>query len=426
MIIRNLAAQAVGDENIHSAEVVWEDHDFAQQSLSFAIGPGGRVARGDIDEPRAEAFLAACFPLAAVHGEARVKIEGRPCPMLVEGLRTVHAWWQSWGGMPSAAPAIETERARPAVKADGPRRAVAFLSGGVDGLHMLLCNRRLYRHDDPAYIRDALFIHGFDIGKRARDPEHERYRMALRRLEPVAAETGLRVVACRTNLRHLPSKPDFWTYRHNGPALAAMGHAAIATGAWLFIGGTFDVAHPVPMGTHPSTDGLLSSQRLQIVHEGARYSRLAKVRDLARWPTALAALRVCSANIGNEANCGVCEKCLRTRLELLVAGVEETAALGPSLTPNELWERAEPVLTPDHAIIYADLLPILRARGLDALCRIIENRIRIFRERKTPSFGKQARGQKGYFLDGRRHPDQDRDGRPVNASDAGVAGGAGG
>ncbi|HEX2711595.1 MAG TPA: hypothetical protein VHM88_05140, partial [Candidatus Acidoferrales bacterium] len=51
------------------------------------------------------------------------------------------------------------------------RRGVAFLSGGVDGLHMLMCNHRLYRREDPAYIRDALFIHGFDIGKRARDAE---------------------------------------------------------------------------------------------------------------------------------------------------------------------------------------------------------------------------------------------------------------
>ena len=150
------------------------------------------MARGADDEPSADAFLAACFPLAAIHGEARVRIEGQPCPMLVEGLRTVHAWWTSWGGMPTPAPEIETAaRGRGRIPA-GPRRAVAFLSGGVDGLHMLMRNRRLYRKDDPAYIRDALFIHGFDIGKRARDPENERFRMTLRRLDPVAAETGIR------------------------------------------------------------------------------------------------------------------------------------------------------------------------------------------------------------------------------------------
>ena len=123
-------------------------------------------------------------------------------------------------------------------------------------------NRQLYRPDDPAYIRQALFIQGFDIGKRARNPENERYRAALRRLAPVAAETGIEVIPCRTNLRHLPSKPDFWTNRHNGAALASVGHAALAGPAFLFIGASHHVSNPVPMGSHPAVDQLFSSQRL--------------------------------------------------------------------------------------------------------------------------------------------------------------------
>jgi hypothetical protein len=245
---------------------------------------------------------------------------------------------------------------------------------------MLMQNRRLYRPDDPAYISEALFIHGFDIGKRARDPENGRYRAALARLEPVAAETGLHLVACRTNLRHLPSKDGFWANRHNGAALASVGHAALRGPAFLFIGGTYHVATPVPVGSHPTVDGLFSSQRLTIIHDGSRFCRLEKVRDLAAWPTALAALRVCPESRGGRANCGRCEKCLRTRLELLVAGVEETAALGPSLTPIELWDEAVPAPINHRAVRYDDLLPLLRARGLDALCRVLEKKIEAYRE----------------------------------------------
>ena|SRR5215471_5933130 len=103
----------------------------------------------------------------------------------------VPCWWRvstrrmfggRAGGMPFAAPSIEPfgrgDRAMPT----GPRRAVALLSGGVDGLHTLMRNRRLYKPEDAAYLREALFIHGFDIGKRARDPEDERFGMMLRRL----------------------------------------------------------------------------------------------------------------------------------------------------------------------------------------------------------------------------------------------------
>src|SRR5204862_690926 len=87
----------------------------------------------------------------------QVRIKGQPCPMLVEGLYTAHAWWKNWGG-PSAMPSIEASSRVVRRGFTGDRRGVAFLSGGVDSLHMLMRNHRLYRREDPAYIRDALFI----------------------------------------------------------------------------------------------------------------------------------------------------------------------------------------------------------------------------------------------------------------------------
>jgi hypothetical protein len=164
-------------------------------------------------------------------------------------------------------------------------------------------------------------------------------------------------------------------------ALAAVGHFATFGSTRLMIAGAYHLANPVPMGSHPAVDGLFSSQRLSVQHEGARFTRVDKVRDLANWPTALAALRVCPANVGDEPNCGVCEKCLGTRLELFVAGVEETAVFGPSLTPAELWEKAVPVPSGHRALRYVDLLPGLRAHGLDALCRVLERRIAMYRHR---------------------------------------------
>jgi hypothetical protein len=117
------------------------------------------------------------------------------------------------------------------------------------------------------------------------------------------------------------------------------------------------------------------------MHDGGRFSRLEKVRDLASWPTAIAALRVCPTRLEDGANCGRCEKCLRTRLELLAAGIDETSAFGPSLTPIGLWDEAVPAPTGHRAIMYEDLLPPLRARGLGAICRLLEEKIAAYRER---------------------------------------------
>jgi hypothetical protein len=375
MIIRNFGMVNSGKARIYSAIISWENRGFPDQELIFEIGDGEPEGSRDADEPCADAFLAGCFPLAAVHGEARVRIEAQPCPMLVEGLYTAHAWWKSWAGMPFPAPLIETSGRGRGLAFSGPRRAVAFLSGGVDGLHMLMRNHQLYRRDDPAYIREALFIQGFDIGKRARDPEDARYEMVLQRLEPVVGERGLRLIRCRSNLRHLPSKPDFWELRHSGAALAAVGHAAVVGSAFLFIGASWPISHLVPWGSHPAVDAYLSSQHITIVHDGSRFSRFEKVRDLASWPTGLGALRVCPASAGLQPNCGECEKCLRTRLELLAAGVGKTEAFGPSLTPSEIRNAAILGSIGDRVIFYEELIEPLKARGHDELCEVLEKKI---------------------------------------------------
>ena len=386
MIIRNFGIVNRREAKIYSATVSWEDRELPDRELIFEIRDEA-PAHSAQAEPCADAFLAACFPLAAVHGEARIRIHGQPCPLLIEGLYNAHAWWTSWGGMPSPMPLIETFPRAGCVVPAGPRRGVAFLSGGVDGLHMLMHNRSRYRSGDPAYIREVLFIQGFDIGKRARDPENARYEMVSRRLEPVVAESGLRLIKCRSNLRHLPSKPDFWQERHCGAALGAVGHAAVVGSAFLFVGASYPISDAVPWGSHPAVDSLFSTQRLTIIHDGARFSRFQKVRDLASWPTAMAVLRVCPASIGLRPNCRECEKCLRTRLELLAAGIDETEALGPSLVPAELWHEAVSGPLGGRLAFYKELIEPLRARGYDELCRVLE--------RKIAASGEQARGAGG-------------------------------
>jgi hypothetical protein len=384
MLIDNLDCAKTANGRRLTASVTWEDHNFPSEELSFEFSassaPGSRDADRDIDRLAArddicaDACLTACFPLAAVHGEIRVRIAGGACPMLIEGLRTAYCWWSLWGGVSSREPKIE--RAGGTRAASGERRrAIGFLSGGVDGLHTLMHNHQLYRKDDPAYIREVVFIHGFDIGKRRRDPQNAHYQAALRRLEPIAAEAGVRLIACRTNLRHLPTRPNFWEGRHMGAGLAAVAHAATLGSAYAFVGGSYSLHVPVPWGSHFAVDGLFSSQRVAIIHDGARFTRLDKVRDLATWPAALDGLRCCPAPTPAGGNCGRCEKCMRTRLELLAVGVEETEALGPSCPPLELWDEIPASGVYERITFYEDVLPLLRERGYNSLCHVIEQKI---------------------------------------------------
>jgi hypothetical protein len=376
MIIDRLEIVRRGDTSIVSARVVWEKRLQEPQSLWFQFSGDERP----ISEPSPEAFLAACYPLAILYGEPRVRIDSAPCPMLIEGLMTARAWWTKWGGMPAGAPPVEAAPAKRRVPESEPRRAAMVLSGGVDGLHTLMRNRHAYANDDPASIRSAIFIHGFDIGKRACDPEEERFAEALFRLRVLADDMKVRLVLCRTNLRHLYRCPDFWLLRHNGAALAAVGHAAAAVPGYLFIASSIDIMDASPLGSHVSIDGLFSSQRVAVIHDGARFTRLEKVRELTGWPAALANLRVCPRGAGKRLNCGCCEKCLRTRLELLALGIDETPALGPSLPPLDLWDETVHFKVDHSAWAFEEVLPLLRQRGFDALCGFVEQKIAAYRE----------------------------------------------
>ena len=372
MIIRDFAASVDGRARVSSAAVSWEENDYPEEILFFEIQDGDADDARAIDEPSWDAFVAACFPLAAVHGEARLRIEGRPCPMLIEGLLTAHAWWQSWGGMAGPAPAIETlNRGRSRVPT-GPRQALSFFVGW----------RRRFPHaaSKPA----ALPAGGRSLYPSGAVHPRLRYREAGARpraraipggsAKPRAFGSGSFTANC--TLPHQPASSAVQAGLLGAPA----GRSRLGCSRPCRCGRFYLPVHrwdiplfnPVPAGSHAAVDPLFSSQLVTIIHDGSRFSRLEKVRELASWPMALDALRVCPGNTGGRANCGSCEKCLRTRLELLAAGIESTAAFGPSLMPAELWDHAVPAPIGDRALRYAELLPFLRSRGLDELCRVLE------------------------------------------------------
>jgi hypothetical protein len=78
-------------------------------------------------------------------------------------------------------------------------------------------------------------------------------------------------------------------------------------------------------GTHPYLDPRFSTERTEIIHWGDA-SRIQKAARVAQSPAALETLRVCQYDqISSDLNCGRCEKCLRTMVELHALGALELA-----------------------------------------------------------------------------------------------------
>ena len=376
MRITHIKSEASSIGVRHSAMVHWEETGWPTNELSFSIDdqPAGMC--------EANAFLAGLYPLAVLHGERRIEMAEPVCPMLVDGLATIHAWWRSWGLADGEAPVVEAPAEHRAV--EGSTTATVFLSGGVDSVHMLLLNRRRFSPGDPGYARDAVFLHGFDIGKHKKTgPATSYFGLALDHVRPIATELGVRLVTASTDLRHLPTAEGFWSKQFHGACLAAAAHAVTRGPSLVLIAATFDVANMSTWGSHPIVDPNYSTQRVRIVHECARYSRLQKVRDLAAFDVALDHLRVCQTNPEDRLNCGKCEKCLRTRLELFVAGVPFAGALGDTLPDVALVAAQVEVHDRYTASCYRDLAAPLRALQQTSLADVLAEKVTNF-ERATP------------------------------------------
>jgi len=77
----------------------------------------------------------------------------------------------------------------------------------------------------------------------------------------------------------------------------------------------------VPWGSDPRIDHLLSTDDLEVVHDGASATRIAKTAAIAPWTETRGLLRVCSPRPdGRLVNCCQCEKCLRTMVALDMLG----------------------------------------------------------------------------------------------------------
>lgn len=77
-------------------------------------------------------------------------------------------------------------------------------------------------------------------------------------------------------------------------------------------------------GSTPLGDPLLSTDELDIVSDGAQYSRIEKTKIISDWEMTHSFLTVCHGIQSPEKfNCSVCEKCVRTMITLDILGLRK-------------------------------------------------------------------------------------------------------
>lgn len=297
-----------------------------------------------------EVFASALLPATVQHG-SRLHIDQ---PLDRRWLRNVQGVIDVWTGWWGVAPRLGDHLRAPRWLVPRPRGRRAGEVGlcfslGVDSFFSLV--------SAPRRFDTLILCEGFDIalGDRAR------MDAATAAVRAVADARGLDLVVLRTNLRqHRPVKGSGWGRTHGG-ALAALGHACRGRLGELVISSTYHVSQDEPWGSHWDTDHGWSSALLEVSHYGERYTRHEKVAAILGDPLAKRHLRVCWENRASAGNCGECEKCCRTLLQIQVLGgrLEDWPFAGSGSLASRLDAVAS--VHPYQIPAYATMLPALRS-----------------------------------------------------------------
>lgn len=271
----------------------------------WAAPPNVQVA------PRNDDFaLLAALSYAMKRGGA-LHVRGRVDRKLLSGAEKFAEVWAAW----------RPDRFQPLrVSADeeldpslpDPSLGYAFaISGGLDSIYSLMRNSagadgRVNRRPSAGYLMDW---------RNTGAPETD-WAMRLRdRARAIAAAFDIPFFACTTNWRAFST--DFFLDHALGIIAAAHCLNATTSGCVLAADAAYmDELRLAPLGNNHTTNPMLSSSAFEAINFGASSPRMDKMRHAATRPDLIAHMVVCHAKVPGKPNCGRCEKCVRTGLEL--------------------------------------------------------------------------------------------------------------
>lgn len=280
-------------------------------SLWFSLPDLGAAPAPEPDEP----FLVAALVQAMAEGRDLV-LHGTASAELLGNLLEFRDAWHRWAPRRFARIAIDADvvSARGVSRERGAGVATGF-SGGVDSFFTLWAHASGLAGHRARRITHAAFVHGFDIPL----SDGTAFEAVRRRSAPVLAELGVELVPMRTNLR--AALPYHWEMTYGAAVAACLQQLRPVCGEGLIASSRSYDASTLLMGSNMVTDALLSSATFSIREDGAGHVRSEKIAALAQWPASLAALRVCWQGAERDRNCGRCEKCIRTAVGFLAAGL---------------------------------------------------------------------------------------------------------
>lgn len=313
---------------------------------------------------RADLAATALIFLAMREGRD-LHIEGRVSEKLLQNLEDFQARWSMW--RPDAYKVIklsaDAEITEPHSRPERHHTAAVTYSGGVDSTASVFRHHAGLAGRASRRIKTAILVKGFDIPL----DRQEGWQVVVDRAARTLADIDVPLCVVETNWRALVVGD--WEMEHGAGVLTALRHWEEDADT-LIMAADYDHKHfVIPWGSNPITNPLLEGDDTAIPFDGAQYSRTEKVELISRWPAGYDALRVCYEDDVTGTNCGVCRKCVMTKMNALACGLPVPASLHRPPTMAEVRSLSKVSLLLSQTLAAADqrgvkdpLFEALRAR----------------------------------------------------------------
>lgn len=262
-------------------------------------------------------FLLPIALLPAMRAGTLLQLPGRVSPRLLSSLQQIQDIFSMWESIYKHIPVKVEARGTAAERGSG---VACFFGGGVDSFHTTL---KHYEEISHLIVLNRRVTGGPSVAEND-----------IRRARKVAESLGKSLVEVETNLHAFSDQTRIpWQFYH-GMWIASTALLLQHKFQKVLIPGstTSNYDNLRPQGTHPILDPLWSTELVDFYHDGCEIRRVDKAAYIASHDVAMKYLQVCDRIRRGSNNCGYCEKCLRSMLNLKAAGALERC----ETLPNEI------------------------------------------------------------------------------------------
>lgn len=335
-------------------------------------------------------FLAAVLPMAMIKKcnlSIEVPISNQLYINCGQIIKIFSSWFENMKPIQIRATCSQTDSSK-------PEAVGSFFTGGVDSFYTVLKNLKEFNNEMS--ISHLIYIHGFDI----RLENHGLYQSVKKEIAAISRDLKLTPMFIKTNLRLLTDRQTKWGKQQHGAALASTALCLKNLFNTVFIPSSHTFSQLRPWASHPILDPLWSNGKTRFIHDGNEATRFQKITwQIGSARAALDHLRVCWKNTDGLYNCGTCGKCIRTKINLKLAGALEQCKTLDNAIDLERYadilnhNKSERVMLAEtvsnlnryskHNSFEKYLLDLTRKPQKKELLRMnkIKNRIRIFLQR---------------------------------------------